>query len=169
MYAFLLGASFFLVAHLLFALNSKKPDKLFGEKLPVKVIGGFLIFNAVMIALVWLSVVLPPLLQGKIYPVQLEHYTTLIVQGLDLGLLLPLAFVSGVLFIRKKPIAFLITPVYYVFLSFLMTALAAKIAAMAIIGTSVVPVIFIIPSFAILSIIGTIILMKNLQEAGSGS
>ena len=31
---------------------------------------------------------MPPLLEGSVYPVEVQHYTTLIVQGLDLGLLL---------------------------------------------------------------------------------
>lgn len=79
---------------------------------------GFLVFNAVAIGLMWLQVVVPPLLDGSIYPAQLQHYTTLIVQGLDLGLLLPLSAVSGVLLMRRTPMGCLLGPVYLVFLSF---------------------------------------------------
>jgi hypothetical protein len=103
---------------------------LFSRKLPYRFIGGFIVFNAVAVGLLWLSVVVPPLLQGTI-PVQVEHYTTLIVQGLDLGILLPAAFLSGVLLIKRRPHGYPLAPVYIIFLSLIMTALSAKIIAMA--------------------------------------
>lgn len=82
---------------------------------------------------------------------------------MDLGLLLPLAVVSGVLLIRKKPFGYLLGPVYLIFLSLLMTALTAKIIAMGMGGYNIIPVIFIIPSFNLLSIICSVLLLKNLN------
>ncbi|OPX85461.1 MAG: hypothetical protein A4E53_03455 [Pelotomaculum sp. PtaB.Bin104] len=84
---------------------------------------------------------MPPLIECSLYPIALEHYTTLIVQGMDLGLLLPLAVVSGVLLIQKKPFGYLLGPVYFIFLSLLMTALTAKVIAMGIRGYNIIPVI----------------------------
>lgn len=37
-----------------------------------------------MIGSLWLGVVVPPLVDGSIYPKELQHYTTLVVQGFDL-------------------------------------------------------------------------------------
>jgi hypothetical protein len=62
----------------------------------------------------------PPLLQGTI-PVQVEHFTMLIVQGLDLGILLPASFISGVLLIQRRPYGYLLASVYIIFLSLMMT------------------------------------------------
>ena len=107
---------------------------------------------------------MPPLLDGTIIPLQTEHYTTLIVQGLDLAILLPSAVVSGVLFLRKKAIGYLLAPVYYVFLSLLITALTAKVIAMAILGYGVIPVIFIIPAFAFITIICTLLILKSVNN-----
>jgi hypothetical protein len=112
----------------------------------------------------WLTIVIPPLFDGTIIPVQVEHYTTLIVQGLDLGILLPAAFIAGVLFIRKKPLGYLLCPVYFVFLSLLMSALTAKVVAMVMLGYNVIPAIFIIPAFNILSILCSIIIFKHIQR-----
>ncbi len=102
--------------------------------------------NSILIALLWLSVIVPPLLDGSIYPDILQHYTTLIVQGFDLGLLLPLAFVAGWQWNRGKMIGWHLGPVYIVFLGILMTALSAKIIAMRLSGVNIIPSVFIIPT-----------------------
>lgn len=129
---------------------------------PVKFIGGFLIFCSIAIGLLWLSIVVPPALEGSI-PKQAEHYTTLVVQALDLAVGLPAAFIAGVLLIRKKTFGFKLTAIYLVFLSILMTALSAKVLAMASLGYNVIPVIFIIPSFNVLAIVCAFISLKNIQ------
>jgi uncharacterized membrane protein len=106
--------------------------------------------------------IIPPLLDGTIYPDALNHFTTLIVQGLDLGLLLPVCFVSGWLLIKKESLGYLSGTVYLVFLSFLMTALVAKIIAMAINGVNVIPVIFIIPAINLITITCAVLMIKNI-------
>lgn len=163
-YVTLLGTTFFAFAQTLLSFDLNNLDERFSETTPVKSIGGFLIFNSIAIGLMWLQVVVPPLLDGSIIPKQVEHYTTLIVQGLDLGLLLPLAFVSGVLFIRRKPFGYLLTPVYFVFLSILMAALTAKVVAMGMLGQNIVPAIVIIPLFEIVAIICSVLIFKNIRE-----
>lgn len=168
-YVILMGGSFYAFLLVLFSFDTKKLQKLFRPSTPVKATGGFLIFNALTIALLWLSIVVPPLLDGSIIPIQVEHYTTLVVQGLDLGILLPAAFISGVLWLKKKDMGYLLAPVYYIFLSLLMTALSAKVVAMALLRYNVVPVIFIIPTFNLITIAGTVIILKHIdvQKAGS--
>jgi hypothetical protein len=166
-YVVLLGSSFysFLLALQSFTVNNLPLS--FHEKTPVKLIGTVLLFIAGSIALLWLSIVIPPLLDGTIIPVQVEHYTTLIVQGLDLALLLPAAFISGILFIKRRATGYLLTPIYFVFLSLLMSALTAKVIAMACLGYNVVPVIYIIPAFNVLSIVCTIVLLTKIKEGSS--
>lgn len=44
-------------------------------------VGGFLIVNGALIAILWLQVIVPPLIEGTIYPAGLAHFTTMIVQG----------------------------------------------------------------------------------------
>lgn len=151
-YASLLGMSFF--AFLLSVLGFKPEDLpgLFRNESPVRLSGLFLMVNSIAISLLWLGVVLPPLFDGSIYPVQLQHYTTLIVQGLDLGLLLPAGFVAGWLLYRKHPFGFLFGPVYLIFLSILMAALVSKIVAMGMAGQPIFPVIIIMPTIFIIAV-----------------
>lgn len=163
-YVFLLCASFFSFILSLSLFDVNKLPAAFHPTTPVKTTGGFLIFNSVSIALLWLGIVVPPLLNGTIIPPQTEHYTTLIVQGLDLAILLPAAFMSGVLFIRKRPMGYLLAPVYFVFLSLLLTALTAKVVAMGLLGFNVIPVIFIIPAFNLTAIVCTAVILKSIKD-----
>jgi hypothetical protein len=162
-YVILLAASFFgfYLSMQCFPLSSLPGS--FKNTTPLKLAGGFLVLNSVSIALLWLSIIIPPLLDGSIIPKQVEHYTTLIVQGLDLGVLLPGGFISGMLLIRRAPQGFLWAPVYLVFLSLLMSALTAKVLAMNFLGYNVVPVIFIIPAFNLIAVICTVIVLKQIR------
>ena len=162
-YAFLLGSSFFAFSLTLMGFDIEKLPEAFKPKTPTGLCGGFLIFNTLAIGQLWLGVVVPPLLDGSIYPAQLQHYTTLIVQGLDLGLLLPLSLVSGILLLKKRPMGYLLVPVYLVFLSLLMTALTAKIIAMALTGVNVIPVIFIIPTILVITIVCAVLMLKSVR------
>ncbi|HSL90303.1 MAG TPA: hypothetical protein VK870_13445 [Ignavibacteriaceae bacterium] len=164
-YAFLLGTTFFafILAILEFDLNEIK-SKFTSEKL-ARNAGTFLIINASLVGLLWLGVVLPPIFEGTLYPKELQHYTTLIVQGFDLGLLLPMAFVVGILAIKKNRFGFLFTPIYMIFLSLLMTALVSKILFMAGAGQNVIPVIFIMPTIVLISISFSILLLKNIKKS----
>ena len=162
-YVALLAMSFFALLTSLLSFNLSTMTKGFSEKTPNKFIGIFLLINCCIIAFLWLSVIIPPLIDGSIYPAALEHYTTLIVQGLDLGLLLPLGFISGLLILKKKPLGYLAATVYIIFLSILMTALTAKIIGMALNNVNVIPAIFIIPVINLTAIYCVIILLKNID------
>jgi hypothetical protein len=163
-YTALAGTSFFALALVLLGVNLTTLGTAVDERAPVRFAGGFLVVNAVAIGLMWLQVVVPPLLDGTIYPAQLQHYTTLIVQGLDLGLLLPLSAVAGLLLMRRTPMGLLLGPVYLVFLSFQMTALVGKLVAMGLTGVSIIPAIFIIPLIGVVAIGSAIGVYRRIGE-----
>ncbi len=136
----------------------------FSEKTPVRYVGSFIIITSLLIAFLWLSVVVPPLLDGSIYPKDLQHYTTLIVQGLDLSIMLPGAFLSGTLFLKKRPIGYLMGSVFIVFLCLLMTALLAKIVGMSLVGVNLGPAIVIIPLIDAVAILLAYLTLRNIDE-----
>ncbi|MDR9457858.1 MAG: hypothetical protein RI572_10670 [Salegentibacter sp.] len=162
-YVLLMGLSFFALFLTLRSFEYSRIAEYFSSKTPTGFVGWFLIINSILIAFLWLNIIVPPLIQGTIYPPELNHYTTLIVQGFDLGLLLPISFIVGLFLIKKKPMGYLYATTYIIFLSILMTALTAKIIAMAINGVNVVPVVFIIPSINIITIISAFLMIKNIQ------
>ena len=161
-YTFLLGTSFFALGLILLSSDFTSLKKHFSGEAPVKLAGGFLVFNALLIGFLWLSVVLPPILDGSIYPKAVEHYTTLIVQGIDLGLLLPLSVISGILLFKKESLGYLLAPVYFVFLSLLMIALIAKILFMGFHGYNIIPAIIIIPVIAFTSLVLSFSLLRGI-------
>lgn len=108
-------------------------------------VGGLLLVNGTLIALLWLSAIVPPLLDGTLYPKGLAHFTTMIVQGFDLALFIPPSLLAGYDYLRGKPAGDLLAPVYAVFLSLQMTALLAKIGWMSAVGASAGPALVIIP------------------------
>ncbi len=163
-YVALMGLSFFSLALTILTFNRNALPSVFNEKAPLKLSGSFLMFSAISIAMLWLSIVLPPLLDGSIYPKAVEHYTTLIVQGFDLGIALPLSFVIGLLLFKRQPFGYLLGPIYLVFLSLLMTALVAKLVYLGIFGYTIFPAIIIIPLFQIISIILTLRLLINIDS-----
>ncbi|MDX9748957.1 MAG: hypothetical protein RBT57_10695 [Paludibacter sp.] len=162
-YIALTGTTFFALTLTMLSIETEMLPNYFTTSTPVKFIGGFLIFTASSIALLWMSIVVPPLLDRTIIPQSVEHYTTLTVQGFDLALFHPLTFIAGLLLIRKNKMGYLLAPVMLIFLSLLMTALIAKIIAMAIAGVNVIPAIFIIPVIAVIAITCAIILMRNIK------
>ncbi len=123
--------------------------------------GWVLMVNALLIALLWLNIVVPPLIDGTLYPAALEHYTTLIVQGYDLGIGLPLSFIAGLLFLKRIDEGLLLAPVYLVFLSFLMLALIAKIVGMGLTGVPVGPPIVIIPVIWVVTVASAGMVLKR--------
>lgn len=108
-------------------------------------VGGLLIVNGASIALLWLSVIVPPLVDGSLYPDGLAHLTTMVVQGLDLAIFLPVSLLVGCGYLRGTPAGRLLAPAYAVFLTLQMTALLAKIGWMATIGASAGPALVIVP------------------------
>ena len=168
-YVALLCSAFFAFALTLRTFDVARLASSFDPRTPVKIAGGFLVFVALSIAVLWLTIVLPPWLDGSIIPRQVEHYTTLVVQGLDLAILLPVAAVAGVLFMQKQPFGYLLAPIYLIFLALLMTALNAKVIAMGMLQYDVMPVIFIIPAFNLLAIAGALLVVKNIVPIPSAN
>lgn len=163
-YVSLAGMSFYSFIMVLLSLNKSKLSKYFKPSTPSRSTGVFLLICSVSIALLWLSIVIPPMLDGTVIPVQVEHYTTLVVQGLDLGILLPGAFICALLWMKKRPLGYLLAPVYFIFLSILMTALTAKVVAMSMLGYNVIPAIFIIPTFNLCTIVGIVAILRSINE-----
>jgi hypothetical protein len=162
-YVSLLGLSFFgLVLTILSYYQTGPSKEVFSRRL-MRIAGVFLVANSLMVALLWLGVVVPPLLAGSVYPKELQHYTTLIVQGFDLGLLLPIGVVLGFLAFRKNLHGYVLTTIYLVFLTLLMAALVSKIAFMARAGVNVVPAVFIMPTVFLISALFSVLILKKIS------
>lgn len=165
LYVVLLCCSFFAFLLTLSSFDIASWEKSYASTKPFRNAGIFIVINCSLIALLWLSALLPPLFDGSIYPAGLQHYTTLIVQGFDLGLFLPIGFVSGIMAIRRHPSGYFFTMIYVLFLSLLMASLTAKILFMAYAGYAVVPAIFIMPTILLVALVFSGVLLTNIKAA----
>ncbi|WP_407356097.1 hypothetical protein [Methanolobus sp. WCC5] len=162
-YVLLLCLSFFAFMLTFSSFDPGNIGKLFRSQRLLQYAGIFLVLNSLMVASLWLSIIIPPLLDGSVYPGQLQHYTTLVVQGFDLGLLLPIAIVSGALAVKRNSYGYLFTTIYLIFLSILMAALTSKIIFMASSGENVIPVIFIMPAICLISVAFSAAILKRVD------
>lgn len=160
-YVVALGAAFFAFTLTMLSFEVACLPAVMNPRVPARLIGGFTVLVAAAIAVLWLGVVVPPLVDGSVVPGAVAHYTTLIVQGYDLALFLPIGVVSGVLLSRRAPAGYLLGTVNLVFLSILMLALIAKLVAMGLAGASVMPAAVIIPVFWLGALSGATTLVRG--------
>jgi len=83
--------------------------KKFSERLPRGWIAGLLFLIGAFLLLAWLGRILPPILQDQT-PL-LENATTMVIQAMDLGLILPLAVLAGILLLRRSAWGYLLASV----------------------------------------------------------
>jgi hypothetical protein len=115
-----------------------------------------------MLMLLWLGRIVPALAAGMV-PTGLESYSTLFVQAGDLGLVAPLAVLTGVLLLRRHHAGYLLAGVLLVKGTTFGLALIAMMIAMAIAGVAVAPVEVVF--FAVVPVvygIGTLHLLRCL-------
>lgn len=135
----------------------------FGKKLPVKLLGGYQIFLAFFIGMMWLGIIAPTIFEGSV-PEVLEHYTTLVIQGMDLGIIVPATILSGILLIKRRPFGYLLSSVLIFKGITMLTAISAMIINLVIKGVKVSPVeLIVFPIFNIITVIFLVILLKNAE------
>lgn len=113
LYVALMSLSFFAFLLVMGDISPGRVARRADPRMPVKRLGGFLIFFGAAVGLLWTGKILASLM-GGVPPQGLDHYTTLVIQGLDLGFVVPAACLGGVLLIRRKPWGYLLSAVMLV-------------------------------------------------------
>lgn len=140
----------------------------FSERLPRGWIAGLLFVVGGFLALAWLGRIGAPLLQGSIPA--LENTTTLVIQAMDLGLVVPLAILSGVLLLRGSAWGFLLASVALLKGVTLGLAVSTMSVNMALRGVGeglgiMVPFLAI----TVLNIVMAIVLLRNVEPRGGAA
>ena len=113
----------------------KRLKKVSHRELP-KLAGVFPIIMGLLLAGMWLSMIVGSLLNGTA-PAALENYTTLVIQALDLGVLVPAAFIAGLMTLKGKGWGYALVSILLVKVSLLGTAILSMIFFMARNGVDV--------------------------------
>ncbi|GAB6055892.1 hypothetical protein JCM15415_12080 [Methanobacterium movens] len=103
-----------------------------------KITALFFLVVALFLGGMWLKMIIDSLLSG-VPPQALEGYTTLVIQALDLGLLVPLAILSAYLLLKKSNWGYLLSSIFLIKASLLGTAILSMILFMGLNGVELDP------------------------------
>ena len=119
------------------------------NRFPALGMGIFSLAMAALLIIMWLGRIIPAM-NGKIDGVLLGQ-TTLVVQALDLGLVVPLAIFTGVTALRRRPIGYLLSSVMVIKGAAMAAAICAMLVAAGIVeGTlELVPFLIFVAAAAV--------------------
>lgn len=135
-YVALMSMSFFALVLTIQTIDINSLEKKFSDQLPIKLLTGFQWTIGLLIGLLWIEKIASSILLNT-PPVGLEHYTTLVIQAMDLGFVVPIAFLSGTLLLKKKPYGYLLTSIVIFKGVTMLTAITAMIINMLLQGITV--------------------------------
>jgi hypothetical protein len=134
------------------------------EKFPRRGIATFMLVIAGFLTLAWLGRIVPPLIAGE-SPIGLESYTTLVIQALDLGIIVPVSALTAILLWKAQPWGYALSAVVLIKGLTMGAALIAMIIGQILVGVPVSPVeVVMFSGIAIAALIFTLLLFQNIQE-----
>jgi hypothetical protein len=136
-------------------------QKHFKQTLPRKYIGGFLLFLGTGICVMWLGRIIPSFNNNSV--AGLEHYTSLVIQALDIGFIVPVAILSGILLITNSSLGYLLAPIIIIKGTTLLLAIVMMLLFMINAGVTVSIIeIIMFPLFTVICIYNLYLVMKNM-------
>lgn len=135
----------------------------FSERLPRHWIAGLLFFVGAFLSLAWLGRILPPILQNQT-PL-LENATTMVIQAMDLGLILPLAVLAGILLLKRSAWGYLLTSVALMkgmTMGIAVSAMGVNMALQGVPDSLGILIPFMV--ITLLNLVMAVVLLKNVNE-----
>ena len=162
-YVALFSGSLFAFILVMLSFDLSELPTRFSENLPHGWIAGLLLFAAAFLSLAWLGRIAATFTPGAVPA--LENTTSMFIQAMDLGLIVPLCVLSAVLLLRRRPWGYLLAPVALT--KFLTLGIAVSLMAlnMARRGVPVSPLeITVFPAMALAGLVMTVIMLKHVKE-----
>lgn len=134
----------------------------FSKKLPRRWIAGLLFFAAAFLGLAWLGRIVATFSEGTIPA--LENTTSMFIQAMDLGIIMPTCVLSAILLLRRSAWGYLLASVGM--LKFLTLGIAVALMGlnMARVGVPVSVIeLGVFPTMALANLVLTIILLRNID------
>lgn len=168
-YVALMSLSLFVFIMLMMSISIDTIKQHFKDTLPVRFIGIYQIAIGALIGLLWLGKIAPTILEGAV-PVGLEHYTTLVIQGMDLGFVVPVAILSGILLLKQRPMGYVLTSIVTVKGFTMLLAISAMIINQLINGVSVnIVELILFPLFNLFAIFVFVIFIRQIKSESQGN
>ena len=135
------------------------------SNMPTKGLTIFLVISGVMIFLMWIGRIVPTI-GNDTAPVGLDNCTTLVIQAMDIGIIVPACFVIAYLLRIKHKLGYILGPVIIVKAVTLVTAVMAMAICMKISGVEVEMASFLIfGPICVASYIYFFLTMKRIADA----
>jgi hypothetical protein len=164
-YVALFTLSLFAFILVLMAIDIPPLPEHFSPRLPRRAIAIFLFVVGGFLLFAWLGGRIVPALIVNQPPIGLESYSTLIIQAFDLGLIMPTAFLSGILLWKQRPWGYLLASIVLVKGFTMLLAVSAMAVNMIRVGVQVsIGELIMFPILAIIDIGMTVTLLKNVSE-----
>lgn len=152
----------FILCLLTFDLNTLPQH--FTPGLPRRTIAGLMFATAAFLTLAWTGRIVPFQLQGQTPP-GLESYTTFVIQAMDLGFIVPLAVLAGVLLWRRSAWGYLLASVAVMKFLTMGVAVSAMGVNMALNSVPISPIeLGVFPTLSVINIALAIALLRNTRE-----
>lgn len=163
-YVALFSLSLFAFILSMMSFNLKTLPTHFSEKLPRGWIAGLLFFVAAFIALAWLGRIATTF-EPDTAPA-LENTTSMFIQAMDLGIIVPLCVLSGILLLRQSAWGYLLASV--ALMKFLMMGAAVSLMSlnMARLGLPISIVeLIVFPAIAVANLVMVVSLIRNTVDS----
>ena len=135
-YVVLMILSFYSFILCLMELNQFEIREMVSDSFPRKTLSVFFFAVGIMLMGMWLGRIVPALMDGSA-PVGLEHYSTLGIQTLDLGSVVPASIVTAYLLRKENKWGYLLAIVFVIKMITMTAAVSAMIVFMQINGVAV--------------------------------
>jgi len=145
-------------------LNPNVITSQFSDKFPRRGVAIFMMILAGFLAMAWLGRIVPAMIAGT-PPFGLESYTTLVIQGLDLGIIVPVSALTAVLLWRSRPWGYTLASVVLIKGLTMGAALIGMIVSQVLAGHEINMVeIIMFSGIAIAALVFTLLMFRSVQE-----
>lgn len=161
-YVTLFSASLFGLTALLTSLVGARPPREVTANLPRRAASTFLFVVGAVLLIVWGGLsLLPALLTGGV-PAELGSSTTLVTHALDLGVIVPVSLLTGVLLRREAPLGDVLAPTLLVLSGLMGLTITASTVAQALAGYpyTAAQVLTLVLPFVLLALAGLWLALK---------
>lgn len=165
LYVALFSTSLFAFILLLRSIDVASLSARFSDQLPRRFIAGYMIASGVLTATVWLMPQIAWLIDNEI-PERMDNATTMVTDVLDLGIIVPLTLVSGILLLRRDPRGYNVAIPLIVVVVLLVPVIGAQTASQISAGVtlSAGEIVGPLAGFLVLGAIGIWIIARLLRD-----
>lgn len=162
-YVTLFSLSLFAFVLLMMTFDIENLPTHFSSQLPRGWIAGLLFFTAAFLLLAWVGRIVATFAPGAVPA--LENTTSMFIQAMDLGIVVPVCLLAGVLLLQSRPWGYLLASVGLMKFLTMGTAVSLMALNMARLGVPIgTAEVVVFPTLATANFVMVVLLLRNIKE-----